>query len=129
GAGGSTGSVLVGSGGLAACGPSAKDGGTGCEGLEGGVTLDAAQALLSGCTGQFCHLAPPLAELVGKAAYDCSDRRDLVTPGNAAQSYLLDKIERHDCCFGPRMPPDGNWLSDDDTLTIRRWICEGAPTQ
>jgi hypothetical protein len=120
----------MGSGGMTGvCGPSASDGGTGCEGIEGGVTVQAAEAVLSGCTGAGCHAAPVLASLVGAPVGDCNDGRDFVKPGNAAQSYLLDKIEGHDCCFGPRMPPNGPYLSDADALTVRRWICEGAPTQ
>jgi hypothetical protein len=129
GSGGSTGAVIIGSGGAMVCGSSGNDGGTGCEGLEGGVSLDAAQAILVGCTGEGCHLPPDLASLVGHAVSDCPDGRDYVKPGNAAQSYILDKIEGHDCCVGGRMPPSGNYLSAADTLTIRRWICEGAPTQ
>jgi hypothetical protein len=129
GAGGSTGALIVGSGGAMVCGPSANDGGTGCEGLEGGVTLAAAQAILGGCTGEGCHLVPDLKSLVGHPVADCTDGRDYIQAGNAAKSYILDKIEGHDCCVGGRMPPNGNYLSDADTLTIRRWICEGAPTQ
>jgi hypothetical protein len=120
----------MGSGGTTGgCGPSANDGGTGSDGIEGGVTLKAAQAIVGGCTGEGCHQPPDLASLVGKTVTDCSDGRDYVMPGNAAQSYLLDKIEGHDCCVGGRMPPNGPYLSDADVLTIRRWICEGAPTQ
>jgi hypothetical protein len=51
----------------------------------------------------------------------------LVTPGNAARSYLLDKLQGTPRCIPTRMPLNGPYLSDAEVLLIRRWICEGAP--
>jgi hypothetical protein len=137
--GGSTGPGLFGDSGLGGAsadgcgGPAADagdgDGSTGCEGIEGGVTYKEVGTVLAGCQGETCHGAPTHDMVVGVAAYECCDGRLLVDPGNAAQSYLLDKVEGHDLCQGDRMPWMLPPLSDADLLTIRRWICEGAPAQ
>jgi len=133
--GGGSGLMVDAGGGLfpdACSGPDASnvgDGSTGCEGVEGGVTYQQAGAILSGCTGEICHGPPTHDSIVGVPAYECCDGRAIVQPGNAAQSYLLDKIEGHDMCQGVPMPFEQPPLSDADTLTLLRWICEGAPGQ
>jgi hypothetical protein len=116
----------------ACSGPDATDvgdGSTGCEGIEGGVTYQQAGAVLAGCTGEICHGAWTHDTVVGVPATQCCDGRFLVQPGNAAQSYLLDKVEGHDICQGVRMPFDLPPLTNTDTLTLVQWICEGAPGQ
>jgi len=106
----------------------AGDGSTGCEGLEGGVSYanDVAH-IFAACQGEACHSAPSPATTVGVPAYECCNQRLIIDPGNAAQSYLVDKIEGHDLCMGLRMPFDLPPLPVDEILTIRRWVCEGAP--
>ncbi len=115
-------------------GPPASDGGdadgaTGCEGIEAGVTYKEVGAVFAGCQGEACHGSPTHDATVDVAAYECCDGRLLVDPGNAAQSYLLDKVEGHDLCQGSQMPWMQPPLSAADQLTIRQWICEGAPAQ
>lgn len=100
---------------------------TGCEGIEGGVTWEEVGAILSGCQGEVCHSAPTYASTVDQPASECCNDRLLVDPGNAANSYLFDKVEGQDLCFGARMPFGEPPLPDVEILTIRRWICEGAP--
>jgi hypothetical protein len=102
---------------------------TGCEGIEGGVPYSAVSAIFTGCQGEDCHGAPTAQSTVDVAAYECCDGRLLVDPGNAVNSYLFDKIEGQDLCYGARMPFAEPPLSDADMLTIREWICEGAPSQ
>jgi hypothetical protein len=112
-------------------GPDASDGGdgsTGCEGLEGGVTYAQVKPIFANCSGEICHGSWTHDNAVGVVATECCDGRFLVQPGNAAQSYILDKIGNHDTCQGTQMPPPPlSQLSDADVLTLRRWICEGAP--
>ena len=137
GAGGSTDVGLFDAGGTAwtvpdgCAGPPPNDGGddgpTGCEGIEAGVTYKEVSAILAGCQGEGCHPSPGRADLVDKVALECCDGRLLVQPGNAARSYLLDKVEGHDVCQGGRMPLNQTPLPDTDALTLRRWICDGAP--
>jgi hypothetical protein len=105
----------------------ASDGPTGCEGIEGGVTYHEVGIILAGCQGEGCHESPTAQDLVGIVAAECCDGRLLVAPGNAAQSYLLDKVLGQDLCYPGRMPLNQTPLSDAEILTIRRWICEGAP--
>jgi hypothetical protein len=108
-------------------GDAAYDGPTGCEGIEAGVTYQDVGSILAGCTGESCHGSPTHDELVGIVATECCDGRLLVDPGNAALSYLMDKVTGQNLCYATRMPLDQPPLSDADLLTLRRWICEGAP--
>jgi hypothetical protein len=138
GSGGSTGLGFFDAGGIAwslpdGCGgppasDAAVDGPTGCEGIEAGVTYEEVGMILAGCQGEGCHASPTAAELVGVVAEECCDGRFLVSPGNAAQSYLLDKVEGQSLCYPGRMPLNQTPLSDAQILTLRRWICEGAPS-
>jgi hypothetical protein len=115
----------------AGCGdaaPAPSDGSTGCEGLDGGVSyLHDVVPIFLGCQGEGCHLSPTLGSTVGMAAYECCDGELLISPGNPNQSYLLDKIEGQDLCLGTRMPFGLPPLPASEILTIRTWICEGAP--
>jgi len=135
--GGSTGVGLFDAGGTAwlvpdgCAGPPASDaaydGPTGCEGIEAGVTYQEVGMILAGCQGENCHGSPTHDDLVDIVASECCDGRLLVDPGNAALSYLMDKVEGQNLCYATQMPLDKPPLSDADLLTIRRWICEGAP--
>jgi hypothetical protein len=109
------------------CADAGYDGPTGCEGIEGGVTYDQVGAIFTGCTGELCHSPPTYSTTVGVVAYECCDGRLLVDPGNAANSYLFDKVEGQDLCAGAPMPLGETPLSAAEILTLRQWICEGAP--
>jgi hypothetical protein len=126
----------AGSGGSAPDGGCALDAGadgadasTGCEGLEAGVSYpaDVAPIFVQSCNGELCHLTPTPTSLVSVPTHQCCDARLLVAPGDAAHSYLIDKLTDHNVCSGGGMPLGKPALADADILTIRRWICEGAP--
>ena len=104
------------------------DAGTGCEGLEGGVTYqhDISPIFNLGCNGEQCHAVPTWKGLVSQPSHECCDRL-LVAPGDPAHSYLVDKILGVHICSGDPMPLSRPPLSTSDTTTILRWICEGAP--
>jgi hypothetical protein len=105
------------------------DASTGCEGLEGGIdyATQVAPILLSSCGGELCHARWTAATLVNRPATECCDGRLLTAPGNAAQSYMLNKVTGQDLCAGSQMPFGGPYLPDADILTLQRWVCEGAP--
>lgn len=51
--------------------------------------------------------------------------REVIQPGNADGSPLVDKIEPNPE-FGSRMPEDGPFLSSDRIDQIKEWIDQGA---
>lgn len=100
---------------------------TGCEGVGGGAHFAKdVGPILAGCTGELCHLPPGRADLVGVLATECCDGRLLVAPFDAAHSYLLDKVNGTNLCYGGRMPFDEPPLGGADADAIVRWICAGA---
>jgi hypothetical protein len=100
---------------------------TGCEGVGGGAHFAKdVGPILAGCTGELCHLPPGRADLVGVLATECCDGRLLVAPFDAAHSYVLDKVNGTNLCYGGRMPFDAPPLGGADTDAIVRWICAGA---
>jgi hypothetical protein len=105
------------------------DAGTGCDGVTGAVsyTTDVAPIFAQRCNGELCHVTPTRASLVGVPASECCDGRLLVAPGDAAGSYLVDKLTGHALCSGGRMPLAEPALADADVATIVGWICAGAP--
>ena len=51
-----------------------------------------------------------------------------VVPGDADNSYLVQKLEGSSLIVGRRMPQNGPpYLTDGQVLIIRRWIAIGAP--
>ena len=50
-----------------------------------------------------------------------------VVPGDAANSYLIHKLEGRPDIVGGRMPLGGPYLTSGQILVIRRWIDVGAP--
>lgn len=77
---------------------------TSCHGISGGVNLNSYQSLIAS-DGNFYGT-------------------NLVVPGDAAASGLVDKIEANPD-FGTRMPQGGT-LSGNQIETIKAWINEGA---
>lgn len=73
--------------------------------------------------------------LLREVAYDqivnvrSAQRPDLmrVQPGNPEASYLLHKVEGRVGISGRRMPSTPPYLSEGQTLILRRWIEIGAP--
>ena len=88
------------------------------------------------CTAMGCHgsaasqedldlsAGEGYAELVGIASAQC-DSGQLVVPGDPAASYLLNKLQGVDLCFGTKMPKMGS-LPAADISAVAQWICHGA---
>jgi hypothetical protein len=76
--------------------------------------------------GQNLSAATAYANIVNVAS---SERPDLrrVQPGNAANSYLYQKITGAPGIVGSMMPLAGGPLSGSDMALIQQWINEGAP--
>jgi hypothetical protein len=120
--------TFSGSGGGCGTSDAGADAATGCDGLEGGVAFaDVDTIFIQNCSGELCHATPTYAMLVSQPAPECCDGELFVKPGDADHSYLMNKITGYALCYGSRMPFGQPPLSDADILTIRGWICEGAP--
>ena len=78
---------------------------TSCHGSSGGVNLSSYDALMSSNGSEY--------------------GTDIVIPGDANASGLVDKIEANPR-FGARIPTRGPFLSGNEIETIRAWINEGA---
>jgi hypothetical protein len=66
------------------------------------------------------------AELVGVATSECGGARTLVTPGDAGQSYVMQKLLGSNLCTGSQMPKAGQSLPANQLALISDWICQGA---
>lgn len=82
--------------------------------------------ILSACTGELCHGPFSYDTVVGQPSTECCGERLLVSPGDPAHSYLLDKLENHDLCAGARMPLGAPPLDPGKIQAIADWICAGA---
>ena len=87
-----------------------------------------------GCTGSQCHgggqggltmtsASGAYGALVDVASPNSGETR--VIPGNAADSYLVKKLEGT-ATVGQRMPLGGGPLDDIDLQNIKNWINQGA---
>ncbi|TMQ04863.1 MAG: hypothetical protein E6J90_50455 [Deltaproteobacteria bacterium] len=88
--------------------------------------------LIGHCGGEGCHggitlMTWPYQALINVPAADCTDGRVIVKPGDATNSYLLQKLAGVQMCSGVRMPRLGTPLSDASMQKIADWICQGAP--
>ncbi len=97
------------------------------------LSRDVVPIFMSNCSGEFCHglamTTPSRAYgfLVHQPSLECDDMRPLVTPGDPAKSYLIDKILGRNMCGGHPMPRGlSNRLSPAEVATVTDWICEGA---
>jgi Planctomycete cytochrome C len=50
-----------------------------------------------------------------------------VIPGDPENSYIIHKLEGRSDILGLRMPPNGPYLTENQTEIIKRWIEIGAP--
>ncbi|HMQ15893.1 MAG TPA: hypothetical protein PKC49_07965, partial [Phycisphaerae bacterium] len=64
-------------------------------------------------------------DLVGVASVQASGRVRIV-PGDAAASYLIEKVTQDQPQVGARMPLNRDPLSDADIARLREWIDAGA---
>jgi hypothetical protein len=117
-------------------GNACDQGGCGCPG-DGVSFVDEVEPLLvDSCAGMGCHSFPApsagldlrvgnaYAELVNVPSSQCNNRMR-VAPGQPANSYLIDKLQGVNLCFGGKMPKGGT-LTDAEIAMISEWICRGA---
>ncbi len=120
-----------------AMGSACTDGSCGCPGDGVSFAAEVQPILTNRCTGMGCH-SPPTnaadldlsagsawAELVDVPSSQCNNRM-LVEPGQPGASYLMNKIQNVDLCFGTKMPKVGGSLDPAQIATISEWICRGA---
>ncbi|MFV8751151.1 MXAN_6577-like cysteine-rich protein [Nannocystaceae bacterium ST9] len=120
-----------------AMGSACMNGGCDCPGDGVSFAAEVQPILTAECTGMGCHRAPTnaagltltqgnsYADLVGVASSQCANK-DRVVPGQPGASYLMNKLQGVDLCFGTKMPKAGASLSASDIATISEWICRGA---
>lgn len=80
--------------------------------------------IFKGCTGELCH-AWQHDLLASQHSKFCCDHRWLVKPGQPEESLLMQAVLGVGACV-PRMPLDGQPLSDATIATLTSWICQGA---
>lgn len=97
---------------------------------------DVQPILTANCAATACHGFPMPQEgmdlragraynnLVNVQSNQCGNRLR-VAPGAPASSYLIDKLEGTNLCFGTKMPKVGS-LTAIEIETIRAWISQGA---
>jgi hypothetical protein len=121
-----------GGGGGGSGGDLAMNGNDNCRGAGAATLSHDVQPILSArCAGLECHgnffmTGHTYANLVGKAASECMDGRDYVSPSHPESSYVYQKITGTDLCSGVAMPRLGTPLGADEIRTIHDWICNGA---
>lgn len=119
--------ITTSGGGSIPCNDAGLTGDNGCGGALPPATFQNDVApILAACSGELCHAPPTYASLVGKLSTECCDGRELVKPGDARRSYVVDKIEGADLCGGAPMPLGMAMLPDAKIQAIRSWICAGA---
>ncbi len=119
-------------------GGSCVGGSCGCPGPALSYATDIEPLFVADCTSMGCHGFPMpqdgldlrvgagYADLVGVPADQCSERT-LVAPGQADDSYLMDKLLGADLCMGNRMPKGDDPYTPEQLDLIAAWICQGAP--
>lgn len=109
-----------------------------CDGADLSYAADIEPILLAGsCTMMGCHggvmpaegldlrMGNGYGDLVGVPSGQCGERMR-VAPGSPSESYLLDKLEGVNLCFGSKMPKMGQGPSAAEITAISQWICSGA---
>jgi hypothetical protein len=122
-----------------ACDPGNACIGGGCDCPGDGVSfaIEVQPIFTNNCANMACHgnVAPKeglklvagssWASLVDVPSNQCA-QRSRVAPGDSNSSYLIDKLQGLDMCFGTRMPKASPALSGEEMATISEWICRGA---
>ena len=80
--------------------------------------------IFKGCTGELCH-SWQHDLLANQRSKFCCDHRWLVKPGQPSESLLMQAVWGAGACV-PRMPLDGQALSEANITTLTAWICQGA---
>jgi hypothetical protein len=108
-----------------------------CEAAALGYAADIEPILADRCTNMGCHggvmpaegldlrVGSGYADLVGVPSGQCGNRM-LVAAGDPSASYLLDKLNGVNLCFGTKMPKTGPGVAAADVTAISQWICAGA---
>jgi hypothetical protein len=117
-------------------GNSCVDGNCDCPGTGVSFSQTIEPLLDSKCTGMGCHSFPAPASfmnlsagnsfssLVGVDSEQCADRKR-VAPSQPGDSYLMDKLNGVNLCFGTQMPKLGS-VSQAEIDSVSEWICRGA---
>jgi hypothetical protein len=112
-------------------------GGCDCPGDGISFVAEIEPVLVDTCTGVGCHgfpisaagldlrLGNAYANLVNVPSSQCNNRL-LVAPGQPNASYLMDKLQGVNLCFGTSMPKAAPSLSAAQLAAISEWICRGA---
>jgi hypothetical protein len=112
-------------------------GGCDCPGDGVSFAAEVEPVLVDACAGMGCHGFPASAagldlrlgnahgNLVGIPSSQCNDRL-LVASGQPGASYLMDKLQGINLCFGTKMPKGAPSLSAAQIAAISEWICRGA---
>jgi hypothetical protein len=99
-------------------------------------SADVQPIFTANCTAMGCHSFPMPQEgmdlragqaygnTVNVASAQCTSRLR-VAPGDPDNSYLVNKIEGVNLCFGAKMPKVGS-LSQGEIQIIRDWVAQGA---
>lgn len=120
-----------------AMGSACMNGGCDCPGDGVSFAAEVQPIFTNNCVGMGCH-QPPInaatlnltsgnawAELVDVNSGQCANKL-LVAPSQPGASYLMNKLQGVDLCFGTKMPKAGAALPAEDIATISEWICRGA---
>jgi hypothetical protein len=112
-------------------------GGCDCAGDGVSFAAEVEPVLVDSCTSMGCHgfpisaagldlrLGQAYGNLVNVPSSQCNNRM-LVTPGQPGASYLMDKLQGLNLCFGSQMPKASPPLSAGELAAISEWICRGA---
>jgi hypothetical protein len=121
-----------------ALGQTCAGGACSCGGASVSFSATVLPILTSSCATNGCHkganpqqnldltAAGAYQDLVNVPAQQCNDGRKRVLPGDASQSYLIDKMLGINMCAGTQMPKQ-NKLPSEQIDTVVSWICAGAP--
>jgi hypothetical protein len=121
-----------------ALGQTCAGGACSCGGASVSFSATVLPILTSSCASNGCHkganpqqnldltAAGAYQDLVNVPAQQCNDGRKRVLPGDASQSYLIDKMLGINMCAGTQMPKQ-NKLPSEQIDTVVSWICAGAP--
>ena len=80
--------------------------------------------ILTGCTGEVCHVPWQYDTVVRQHSVACCDLRWLVAPGQPSASHIVQAVTGKNACV-PQMPKGGS-LSSSEISTLIAWVCQGA---
>lgn len=95
--------------------------------------VQVAQIVETSCAVSGCHVGESAPENLDLSSWDKafegSDFGAVIIPGAPDWSHLFQHLNTYEelgAMAEPQMPPNGNFLSREEVITIREWISEGA---